>query len=103
MLNQLKKINNYSKIFFMGFLVLDVLPIHTMTGSNIQSIIADGFIHYFLRYNDIVYSISRILMVILFVSAYYTNDTMLLGLLIFFNFWKTSYNKDEKDKGHWYV
>lgn len=102
MLNHLKTINNYSKVFLIVFLVIALLPIHKLTGSNIQSIFIDGILHY-SNYNKPIKVISHTLFTLLCISAYYTNDGVLFGLLLFFYFFDSDVNKDKKDKGRWYV
>ena len=98
----LQKYSNNIKIFLLIFLVIASLPIHLVTGSNIQSVIGDGFYHY-MNYNRLMGTIFHTLITILFVLAYQTKDSMLFCLVLFFIFHDTDRNKDLKDQGHWYV
>jgi len=90
------------KFLLLIFLVIASLPIHLVTGSNIQSVIGDGFYHY-MNYNRFMGTIFHTLITILFVLAYKNKDTMLFCLLLFFVFHDTDRNKEIKDRGHWYV
>jgi len=98
----LEKYSNTIKIFLLIFLVIASLPIHLVTGSNIQSVIGDGFYHY-MNYNRLMGTIFHTLITILFVLAYLTKDPMLFCLLLFFILHDTDRNKDRKEQGHWYV
>ena len=98
----MKKYTGNVKIFLLVFLVVASLPIHLVTGSNIQSVIGDGVYHY-MNYNKIMSTVFHLTMTLLFMVAYQTNDAILFGLLLFFNFHDTDRNKDAKDRGHWYV
>lgn len=92
-----RKIAPGIKVFLILYLVIMALPIHHLTGSNIQSIIADGIFHY------IHYEFRRILWSVVMVYAYLTNDSVMIGLLLFFFFFSSNVNKDKKDKGHYYI
>ena len=92
-----RKIAPGIKVFLILYLVIMALPIHHLTGSNIQSIIADGIFHY------IHYEFRRILWSVVMVYAYLTNDSVMIGLLLFFLFFNSNVNKDKKDKGHYYI
>jgi len=97
-----KTISYIPKYFLLFFLVVAVLPIHQVTGSNIQSIIGDGIYHY-SSYNKFTFALVHSLVALLFVLAYLTNDGILFGLLLFFNFHDTNRNKDKKDRDKWYI
>jgi hypothetical protein len=100
--NTFKTISYIPKIFLLFFLVIAVLPIHKVTGSNIQSIIGDGIYHYG-NYNKFTFALVHSLVALLFVLSYLTNDGILFGLLLFFNFHETNRNKDKKDRDKWYI
>jgi isoprenylcysteine carboxyl methyltransferase (ICMT) family protein YpbQ len=100
--NTFKTISYIPKIFLLFFLVIAVLPIHKVTGSNIQSIIGDGIYHYG-NYNKFTFALVHSLVALLFVLSYLTNDGILFGLLLFFNFHDTNRNKDKKDRDKWYI
>ena len=100
--NHFRKISWSVKLFLLIFLIIASLPIHSLTGSNIQSIIADGIYHY-TNYNKPLMFITHVLITMLFILAYLTDDAILFGLLLFFNFHDTDRNKDKKDKGKWYI
>ena len=101
--DKFKTISYIPKYFLLFFLVVAVLPIHQVTGSNIQSIIGDGIYHY-ANYNTFAFAVSHSFIALLFVLAYLTNDGILFGLLLFFNFHDTNRNKDKKDKDKmWYI
>tara|TARA_Y100001938_G_scaffold101377_1_gene138522 strand:- start:608 stop:928 length:321 start_codon:yes stop_codon:yes gene_type:complete len=95
-----RKIAPFFRYFLLFYVILAMLPIHRITGSNIQSIIADGLMGH---YNTLALDIRRILWAILYIFAFLTNDTMLIAGLIFFTFWNSDNNKDNKDKGHRYI
>ena len=97
-IDNFKNISYIPKYFLLFFLVVAVLPIHQVTGSNIQSIIGDGIYHYTLTF-----ALFHSFVALLFVLAYLTNDGILFGLLLFFIFHDTNRNKDKKDKGKWYI
>jgi hypothetical protein len=98
-INNFLKIAPYIRNFLLFYVILAVLPIHTYTGSNIQSIVADG-----LMGNRIINpNISRILWVVLFVFGFITKDFMIISGLIFFVFWDSDKNKDKTDQGRRYV
>ena len=98
----LEKYSNAIKVFLLVFLVTASLPIHLVTGSNIQSVIGDGLYHY-MNYNKFMATIFHTTVTLIFLLAYQTKDPMLFGLLLFFILHDTDRNKDKKDKGHWYI
>ena len=102
MLNHLKTINNYFKIFLMIFLVIGVIPYYAVTGSKIQAILTDSILHY-SNYNKPLIFITHTLFTLLLISAYYTNDGVLFGILVFFYLFDSDVNKSKKDKGHWAI
>jgi len=93
---QFKKVAPFFRYFLLAYVILAMLPIHTYTGSNIQSIIADGLMGHYTNFMRVLWSI-------LFGLGFITNDTMLVCGLLFFAFWDSNKNKDKKDKGHRYV
>ena len=94
------KIAPFLRYFLLFYVILAMLPIHKITGSNIQSIVADGLMGYS---NSLYLDFMRTLWAILYIFAFLTNDTMLISGLIFFAFWDSNKNKDKKDKGHRYI
>jgi len=98
----LDKYSSIIKMFLLVFLVIASLPIHLVTGSNIQSVIGDGIYHY-ANYNKSMAIIFHTLITVIFLLSYQTKDPMLFGLLLFFILHDTDKNKDKKDRGHWYV
>jgi len=85
------------KIFLIVYLVIGAFPIHHLTGSNIQAIITDGMFHY------VNLEFRRILWSVIMLYAYLTNDSVMIGLLVFFFFYSSSINKEKKDRGHYYI
>tara|TARA_Y100000389_G_scaffold15288_1_gene13533 strand:- start:605 stop:931 length:327 start_codon:yes stop_codon:yes gene_type:complete len=100
--DKFKTISYIPKYFLLFFLVVAILPIHQVTGSNIQSIIGDGIYHYSI-YTKFTFALFHTFIALLFVLAYLTNDGILFGLLLFFIFHDTNRNKDKKDRDKWYI
>ena len=94
--NHFRKVAPYFRYFMLFYVLLAMLPIHTFTGSNIQSIVGDGLMGHGTN-------MMRVLWAILYLFGFLTNDTLLISGLIFFVFWDSDKNKDEKDKGHRYI
>ena len=95
-LSKFRKVAPLFRYFMLFYVILAMLPIHTFTGSNIQSIVADGLMGRYTNFSRVIWSI-------LFVLGCITNDTMLVSGLVFFVFWDSDKNKDKKDQGHRYV
>ena len=82
MLNHLKNINHYSKIILMIICVIVLIPTKSLINYDLQSIVVDPFL-YILNYNQLTTIIFETIVALLFVSAFYTKDSMLLALIVF--------------------
>ena len=77
---QFRKIAPYFRYFLLFYVILAMLPIHRLTGSNIQSIVGDGLLGHGTN-------IMRVLWTVLYLFAFLTNDIQLIAGLIFFAFY----------------